>query len=111
MMHIGRLRWGFAALLIGAAFSCACPAAKSDPQQPPQQKPLPLKPAIPGTGQNHRLILKDGSYQIVRKYEVVGDRVRYISVERGGDWEELPENLVDWEATRKWERDHATQQE
>jgi hypothetical protein len=52
------------------------------------------------------LILKDGSYQVVRKYEVVGDRVRYISLERGGEWEELPENLVDWEATRKFEREH-----
>jgi hypothetical protein len=69
--------------------------------------PLPTKPGIPGAGTNHRLILKDGSYQVVRKYEVVGDRVRYISLERGGEWEELPESLVDWEATRKWERDHA----
>ena len=95
-------------MLACAALFCACAGAQSDPkQQPPQQKPLPLKPAIPGTGQNHRLILKDGSYQIVRKYEVVGDRVRYISVERGGDWEELPADLIDWEATRKWERDQA----
>jgi hypothetical protein len=73
------------------------------------QKPLPVKPDAPGLATNHRLILKDGTYQIVRKYEVVGDRVRYVSIERSGEWEELPYDLVDWEATRKWERDHTAQ--
>jgi hypothetical protein len=112
MGEFGFLRRLFPALLICAALPPGCAVAQtSQPaqsqQSQPQQNHQPLKPAIPGTGQNHRLILKDGSYQIVRKYEVVGDRVRYISVERGGDWEEMPTDLVDWAATRKWERDQA----
>jgi len=69
-------------------------------------KPLPLKPGVPGMGRNHRLILKDGSYQMVRDYQIVGDRVRYLSQERG-EWEELPSDLVDWDATKKWEKEHA----
>jgi hypothetical protein len=65
------------------------------------QQPDPPKP--------HRihLILKDGSYQVVLSYEISGNLVRYVSAERGGAQEEIPLDLVDLDATHKWEKAHA----
>jgi hypothetical protein len=53
-----------------------------------------------------RLILKDGSYQIVMSYRVVGSIVHYVSAERGGAEEEIPVSLVDLDATHRWEKQH-----
>jgi hypothetical protein len=49
-----------------------------------------------------KLVLKDGSFQLVRSYQRNGERVRYYSLERGG-WEEIPAAMVDWDATAKAE--------
>jgi len=49
-----------------------------------------------------KLVLKDGTDQIVREYQRDGERVKYYSLERGA-WEEIPASMVDWEATAKAE--------
>jgi hypothetical protein len=56
---------------------------------------------------NLRLYLKDGTYHLVREYQVVEDRVRYYSIERS-EWEEVPLSLVDLKRT---EAEHAQRQE
>ena len=56
-----------------------------------------------------RLILKDGSYQLVMSYKIVGNNVSYVSAERAGEIEEIPVSLVDFDATRRWDQQHNAQ--
>jgi hypothetical protein len=55
-----------------------------------------------------KLMLTDGSYQLVREYQRNGEHVRYYSLERGA-WEELPASMVDWNATAKMEAEEKKQ--
>jgi hypothetical protein len=84
----------------------------------PQQGESGGQPAGTGTDQisvpvplpeGKKLILKNGTFQIVREYHREGDRVRYYSAERS-QWEEIPAAMVDWEATKKAEAEQQAQQ-
>jgi hypothetical protein len=59
------------------------------------------------TAANVKLYTSDGEYQIVREYQVVGDRVRFYSLDRS-DWEEVPSSMIDLKRTAA---EAATQQE
>jgi len=93
--------------LSGILLLCVAPAFC---QQTPQKQHRPMD--VPSPTQNPdeptrtRLILKDGSYQLVYSYKVVGDVVQYRSAERDGQVEEIPVALVDMAATEKWKKDH-----
>jgi len=103
-----------AMLLLSVVFTAQkAPASSLGPQDQPSQQadqreaqqeelsvPLP---------KGKKLVLTDGTFQIVREYQRAGDRVRYYSVERSA-WEEIPAALVDWAATQKAEAEQETQQ-
>ena len=76
-------------------------------QQPQQHRPMDAIPTDASEPARTRLILKDGSYQLVLSYKVVGDVVHYRSAERDGQEEDIPLALVDMAATEQWKKDHA----
>ncbi len=79
--------------------------SKTQQDSPSAKKPAATQArstAPSSVARGKKLVLKDGSYQLVRDYEKNGERVRYFSVERGA-WEEIPASMVDWDATKQAE--------
>jgi len=66
--------------------------------------------SVPGLPRGKKLVLKDGTFQLVRGYSRNGERVRYLSAERG-DWEEIPAAMVDWDATARAEAAEQNEEE
>jgi hypothetical protein len=95
-------------VLLGFAFLSLCSATRAQTPANPRTTTAvsaaasaPAQDATePGLPTGKKLMLKDGSFQLVREYELDGDRVRYFSIDQR-DWEEIPAALVDWDATKK----------
>ena len=105
------MRRSFAGTLVVTLFTACVLLASSSAaraQNSDARHPLDIPdPAQPETPQRQRLILKDGSYQLVLSYKVVGSVVQYRSAERSGEQEEIPLALVDLPATERWKREHS----
>lgn len=85
----------------GAGSSGASPQKSGQAQSPQAQGSS--ESSLP---HGKKLMLKDGSFQLVREYQIDGDRIRYYSIDQR-DWEEMPADLVDWDATKNAEAEDA----
>jgi hypothetical protein len=99
------LRFLLAAPLAGALLAGSAAA------QGAGQRPLPDAAQAARAPHRTRLILKDGSYQLVMSYSIDGSTVHYVSAERAGQQEDIPLALVDLPATRRYEKAHAPVEE
>jgi hypothetical protein len=82
----------------GSPLTAGAPGRQAQAQSQASGKDAPT--GVPVLPRGKKLVLKDGTYQLVRDYQRIGERVRYMSAERG-DWEEIPAAMVDWDATAK----------
>lgn len=100
----------FLAVSLGARQASASRLGRREqgPQQADQRHVQQPEIAVP-LPKGKKLILTDGTFQIVREYHREGDRVRYYSLERSA-WEEIPAALVDLTATQKAEAEQDAQQ-
>lgn len=101
--HLAASQLLAAPLLLATAMFAS---AQDTPPKPTLPKPDAQANQTAAPPKFQRLILKDGTYQLVTKYQRIGDRVRYTSAERGETVEEVPASLVDFAATEKWAKGH-----
>jgi hypothetical protein len=104
--------------LLVATLTFSSLALRAQPQNVPSQQPradsskanqsasstAPSQAVLP---RGKKLVLKDGSFQLVREYKIDGDRVRYYSLD-ASQWEEIPASLIDWDKTKQIEADEAS---
>src|SRR5580704_8234453 len=94
-------------VVLAFALVFLCPALRAQrPASPPratassQTASAPAQDAAePGLPTGKKLMLKDGSFQLVREYEVDGDRVRYFSIDQR-DWEDTKKIAADEQARK-----------
>ncbi|HXN22134.1 MAG TPA: hypothetical protein VOA41_05255 [Candidatus Dormibacteraeota bacterium] len=106
----------FGLAIVSLAASCETPAYTRIPailQQSAsqdQEKAVPPEASSAPLPRGKKLVLKDGTFHMVRSFERKGNRVRFYSIERSS-WEEMPADMIDWEATKKAEAETAKGQE
>jgi len=93
-MRLSSLLLLAAACLATGTLDFSVEKSAQEPATSPKDKSVPVVP------RGKKLVLKDGTFQVIREYQRNGERVRYYSLERG-DWEEVPASMVDWDATEK----------
>jgi hypothetical protein len=99
-----------AALVIAVASPVSSLRAQNSASASSSSAPHTEKKSTPDISKlprGKKLMLKDGSFQLVREYHVEGDRVRYYSLDTM-QWEQMPAALVDWDATKKVEAAEAS---
>jgi hypothetical protein len=102
---MARAWWLALLILAGVLPSSAAQSSPNTSSTAPQSNQSSVV-ATPVPSRGIKLMLKNGSFELVREYHVEGDRVRYYNLD-SSQWEVMPAALVDWDATKKAETQDA----